>query len=472
MAESLKKKTVKGVVWSALERFSAAGVNFIIGLIIARLLSPKEYGIIAMLAVFMAISQSVIDSGFSNALVRKLNRSEIDYSTTFYFNIVVGILMYVFLFLLAPYIAKFYDTPELKNVTRVVGLTLIFGSCAIVQQSILTIRIDFKTPMLISLISAFISGIVGIVMAANHYGVWALVGQMLSVAFLRTVLLWIIVKWKPQTGFSKASFKNLFGYGSKLLFAGILETIYRNLYTIIIGKFFQSNTLGIYSRGEQIASYPASNITGVIQRVTFPVLSNVQNDKEKLNNFFQQIIKTTCFIVFPAMMLLIVVAAPLVDIVLTDKWSDCVPIIQILSLSFMWYPVHILNLNVLQVAGRSDWYLRIELIKKIIGIILLVVTIPLGVIMMCWGRVLYCFIELFINMYYSNQIIGITCKKQIQQYLPMFIHALIMGGVALLGVSFIESNWNKIIVAFLFGFLYWFFIVKRTEKIELMQMFK
>lgn len=472
MSESLRKKTVKGVVWSSFERFSTAGVNFVIGLIIARLLSPKEYGIIAMLAIFMAISQSIIDSGFSNALVRKLDRSESDYSTSFYFNVVIGFLMYGVLYFSAPFIAQFYNTPELENVTKVVGITLVFGSFAIVQQAILTVRIDFKTQMKISLVSAILSGFIGIIMAFNNYGVWALVGQMVSVAFFRTVLLWVIVKWIPKSGFSKQSFNNLFGYGSKLLLAGILETIYRNLYTIIIGKFFQSSALGLYSRGEQIASYPSSNITGVIQRVTFPILSQIQNDQMQLKKAFTQIIRTTCFIVFPLMMFLIIVAKPLVLIILTEKWVGCVEIIQILSISFMWYPVHILNLNVLQIAGRSDLFLKIEFIKKIIGLVLLFATIPFGIILMCWGRVMYCFIELFINMYYTNRIIGSTYIQQLRQQIPMFLSALIMGGLSLWIISYIQNNWLKIIIALLLCSCFWFLIVNKYEKITFKQIFK
>lgn len=472
MSESLKKKTIKGVVWSSLERFSTAGINFIIGLIIARLLSPKEYGIIAMLSIFMAISQSIIDSGFSNALVRKLDRSESDYSTSFYFNVILGFIMYGVLFFSAPLIAQFYNTPELESITKIVGITLVLGSCAIVQQAILTIKVDFKTQMKISLISAILSGLIGIIMAFNDYGVWALVGQMVSVAFFRTLLLWTIVKWIPKSGFSKHSFQHLFGYGSKLLFAGILETIYRNLYTIIIGKFFQSNALGLYSRGEQIASYPSNNITGVIQRVTFPILSQIQNDETQLKNAFTQIIKTTCFIVFPLMMFLIIVAKPLVLIILTEKWIGCVEIIQILSISFMWYPVHILNLNVLQIAGRSDLFLKIEFIKKIIGLIVLFATIPFGIIMMCWGRVLYCFIELFINMYYTNRIIGSTYLQQLRQQIPMFVSALIMGGLSLWTISYIQNNWLKIIVALIQCSFFWLCIVKKHEKITFKQLFR
>ena len=239
---SLKKKTVKGVLWSGIERFSTAGVNFIIGLIIARLLSPDEYGIIAMLSIFMAISQSVIDSGFSNALIRKQDRKEIDYSTAFIFNVAVGIIMYLCLYIASPYIAAFYQLPILENVTKVVGITLILGAFSIVQQSILTIKVDFRTQMWISLIAAVISGSVGIIMALHGFSVWALVWQMITVSLLRSVLLWVVVKWKPKTGFSKDSFRYLFGYGSKLLAAGLLETVYRNLYSIIIGKFYQAKS--------------------------------------------------------------------------------------------------------------------------------------------------------------------------------------------------------------------------------------
>lgn len=471
MSESLKRKTVKGIVWSALERFSTAGVNFVIGLIIARLLSPEEYGIIAMLAVFMAISQSVIDSGFSNALVRKLDRTEEDYSTAFYFNIVVGLLMYGVLFLISPYIAQFYKVPELEEITKFVGLILIFNSCAIVQQAILTIKVDFKTQMIISLFSAVVSGGIGIIMAMSNWKVWALVGQMLSVNFFRVVCLWFIVRWIPKRGFSIESFRDLFGYGSKLLLAGLLETIYRNLYTIIIGRFFQPNILGLYSRGDQIAAYPSSNITGVVQRVTFPVFSKLQNEQEKFREAFQKIIKNICFMVFPVMILLIVIAKPLVILVLTEKWIDSVPIIQILSLSFMWYPVHILNLNILQVSGRSDLFLRIEIIKKILGITVLFLTIPLGIIMMCWGRVAYCFCELFINMYYSNRILGLNYLQQLKLQVPIFIYSILVGIITILCMELVESNIFKIVLAILLlGFL-WIGMVRRLVSINLKEIF-
>ena len=462
---SLKKKTVKGVLWSGIERFSTAGVNFIIGLIIARLLSPDEYGIIAMLSIFMAISQSVIDSGFSNALIRKQDRKEIDYSTAFIFNVAVGIIMYLCLYIASPYIAAFYQLPILENVTKVVGITLILGAFSIVQQSILTIKVDFRTQMWISLIAAVISGSVGIIMALHGFSVWALVWQMITVSLLRSVLLWVVVKWKPKTGFSKDSFRYLFGYGSKLLAAGLLETVYRNLYSIIIGKFYQAKSLGLYNRGEQIAAYFPNNVTGIIQRVTFPVFSAIQDNKEKLRNAFLATLKTLCFLVFPVMSFLFVSAESLVRLVLTDKWIECALIIQILCISYVWYPVHIININILQAVGRSDLVLKIEIYKKIIGVAVLLFSLPFGIIWMCWGRVIYCGIELFINMYFTNKILDIEYAAQFKGIIPFLIYSIIMS-IALTAIStFISSDLLRIAFYLVLIAAFWLIWVQKKENI-------
>ena len=465
MSDSLKEKTIKGVVWSGLERFSTAGVNFIIGLIIARILSPDEYGIIAMLAIFMAISQSIIDSGFSNALIRKNDRKEIDFSTTLYFNVVISTLIYGILYLISPFIASFYGIQELESIIKVVGTTLIWGALTIVQQSILTINVDFKTQMIVSLFAAILSGIIGIIMAMSGYGVWALVGQMVTVSIFRTIALWLVAKWRPITGFSKESFKNLFGYGSKILMAGILETIYRNLYSIIIGKYYQANALGLYHRGEQFASYAASNITGVIQRVTFPVMSSLQDDTEMLNKAFIKTLRTTCFFVFPIMTYLFMVSEPLVKLILTDKWIGCVPIIQILCISYMWYPVHILNLNILQVSGRSDLFFKIEVIKKIIGLAILFGSLPFGIIIMCWGRVLYCGLELFINMYYTNHIVKTSCIQQLRHTIPFLLYCIVITIAAALFQPYISSDILKLFINFIFIVLVWLLVVQRIENL-------
>lgn len=465
MSISLKEKTLKGVVWSGIERFATAGVNFIISLVIARMLSPNEYGIIAMLGIFMAISQSIIDSGFSNALIRKNDRTEIDFSTTLYFNIVVSLFMYGVLFFLSPFIAIFYRVPELEKITKVVGTTLIWGALSIVQQSILTIKVDFKTLMKVSLFAAIISGCVGIIMAEVGFGVWALVGQMLSVSIVRTIALWIVAKWRPKTGFSIKSFKNLFGYGSKLLIAGIIETIYRNLYSIIIGKFYQVEKLGLYYRGDLFASYASSNITGVIQRVTFPIMAEIQDDRERLSSVFLKTLRSVCFFVFPVMTFIMISAEPLVKLVLTDKWINCVPIMQILCISYMWYPVHILNLNVLQVLGRSDLFFKIEIIKKIIGLLILLGTLPFGIIIMCWGRVLYCGIELFINMYYTNRIVNMEYLEQLRCTLPFMLYSIIIVIVSLFLHQYIPNDVLTLLIDSALIVVFWLLIVQKIERL-------
>ncbi len=432
MADSLKNKTVKGVFWSAVERFSVAGISFVFGLVLARLLSPSDYGIIAMLNIFMAVSQTFIDSGFSSALIRKIDRTETDNATAFYFNIGVGVACYLILFFAAPLIARFYDEPILVPVTRVVGLNLLFNSLCVVQQALLTVRIDFKTQAKISLTATVLSGVIGIVLAYKGYGVWALVVQMVSSASFRMVLLWVLARWRPRARFSKASFRELFSFGSKLLASGLLDTIYNNLYTIVIGKKFTSASLGVYARAEHFAQFPAVNITGILQRVTFPVLSTIQNEDERLRVNYRKFLRLSAYAVFPLMMGLVAVADPLVRWILTDKWEGAILFLQILCFALMWYPIHAINLNLLQVKGRSDLFLKLEVWKKIIGVVTLCVTIPLGLTAMCVGRIVTSLIALFINTYYTGKLIQVGYWVQMKDLLPIFANSVVMLGVCLL----------------------------------------
>ena len=432
MADSLKNKTVKGVFWSAVERFSVAGISFVFGLVLARLLSPSDYGIIAMLNIFMAVSQTFIDSGFSSALIRKIDRTETDNATAFYFNIGVGVACYLILFFAAPLIARFYDEPILVSVTRVVGLNLLFNSLCVVQQALLSVRIDFKTQAKISLTATVLSGVIGIVLAYKGYGVWALVVQTVSSASFRMVLLWVLARWRPRARFSKASFRELFSFGSKLLASGLLDTIYNNLYTIVIGKKFTSASLGVYARAEHFAQFPAVNITGILQRVTFPVLSTIQNEDERLRVNYRKFLRLSAYAVFPLMMGLVAVADPLVRWILTDKWEGAILFLQILCFALMWYPIHAINLNLLQVKGRSDLFLKLEVWKKIIGVVTLCVTIPLGLTAMCVGRIVTSLIALFINTYYTGKLIQVGYWVQMKDLLPILANSVVMLGVCLL----------------------------------------
>ncbi len=455
MAESLKHKTIKGVAWSAVERFSVAGVSFLFGLILARLLMPSDYGVIAMLAVFISVAQAFVDSGFSSALIRKPDRTEIDNSTAFYFNIVVGLVCYCILFVSAPLIASFYDTPILTPLTRVLGLCIIFNSLCVVQQALLTVRLDFKTQAKISLLSVMISGPIGIACAYYGMGVWSLAVQSVLAAFLRMFLLWVLAKWRPTERFSKASFHSLFSFGSKLLASGLLDTIYNNLYTIVIGKKFAATDLGLYTRADHFSQFPSVTITGILQRVSFPVLSTIQNEDERLAVNYRKFLRLSGFVVFPLMVGLAAVAEPLIRLLLTDKWIACVPFLQVLCLALMWYPIHAINLNLLQVKGRSDLFLRLEIYKKILGVVMLCITLPLGIMAMCIGRVMISLIALALNTYYTGRLLDLGFWKQMRDLLPTLLNSLLMGILIYIVQGCLSGSLLQLSVGFILGVIYY-----------------
>lgn len=453
--ESLRKKTVKGVMWSAIDRFSTQGIQFAFSILIARLLMPSDYGVIAMLGIFLAVSQTFIDSGFGTALVQKSNRTETDFSTVFYFNIVVAVLFYVLLWFSSPYIASFYDIPMLKDVTRVVALTLVFSALGGIQSAKLSIAINFKTRAVISLISALSTGCVGLYMAYSGYGAWALVFQMVFSSLLNTILLWCFVRWIPKLVFSWQSFRQLFSFGSKLLASALLETIYNNVYTLVIGKVYSSSSLGLYSRASGLAQYPSSNITSVLQAVTFPVLCSIQNDEKRLTDAYKRFIRMSAFVIFPLMVGLASVADPFIRVVLTDKWEGTIYLLQIVCFSMMWYPIHVINLSILQVKGRSDYFLKLEIIKKIQGVCILCITVPISIVAMCYGSVISSLISLVWNTYYTKRLIGYGFFSQIKDLFHILIHSLLMGGLVLLVIHFIDIMWVKLLVGILVGVLYY-----------------
>jgi polysaccharide biosynthesis protein len=449
--ESLKQKTTKGLFWSSVERFSNQGVSFIFSIVLARMLAPRDFGIVAMIGIFFAVAQSFVDSGFSNALVRKTDRREEDLSTCFYFNIGVGIVAYIVLFLIAPFIANFYKQPILSLIIRITGLGVVLNSLCVVQQALFTIRIDFKSQAKVTLSATIISGIVGVVLAYLGYGVWALVWQGVVMSLVRMGLLWLMSKWRPKTGFSKDSFHYLFGYGSKLLASGLLDTIYNNIYPIVIGKFYSPAQLGNYSRALSFAQLPSSNITSILQRVTFPVLSTIQDDIPRLQANYRRLLKLSAFIVFPLMTGLAAVAFPMVRIILTPKWEGCSLYLQIICFALMWYPIHAINLNLLQVKGRSDLFLRIEIIKKIVGVCIMCITIPLGITAMCIGMVASSLISLFINTYYTGKLIDIGYLKQMRGLLPILFNSLLMGSMVYLFIQLFNNDFVKLIIGVFIG---------------------
>ena len=452
---SLKEKTVKGVMWSSIDRFSTQGIQFVFSILIARLLLPSDYGAVAMLNIFLSISQSFIDCGFGTALIRKLDRTDTDFSTVFYFNIVVGLFFYIVLWLASPYIAAFYEIPLLEDITKVLALTFVFSSFSGVHSAKLSITIDFKTIAKISIIVTILTGSVGLWMAYNGYGVWALVIQAVSWSLLRTVLLWLFVRWIPKWIFSWKSFRGMFSFGSKLLISGLIDTTYKNIYTLVVGKVFSSTTLGLYSRASGLAQYPSSNITSVLQGVTFPVLSSIQNETERLADAYKRFLRISAFIVFPLMVGLAAVADPLIRLVLTDKWEGCIYLLQIVCFSMMWYPIHAINLNLLQVKGRSDFFLKLEIIKKIQGVIILCVTIPMGIVVMCYGQIVGSLLSLVYNTYYTKKLIGYDYIAQMKDLLHILIHSLAMGVGVWCIVQIFDSLWLQLVVGILFGAVYY-----------------
>lgn len=472
---SLKDKTVKGVIWSAVDRFSAQGIQFVFSILIARLLLPEDYGVVAMLNIFLAVSQTFIDSGFGTALIRKIDRTEEDFSTVFYFNIVVATLFYFVLFFAAPAIANFYNTPLLESITKVVALNLIIGSLSGIHNAKLSIAIDFKSRAKISIVSTLLTGAVGLWMAYAGYGVWALVIQNLFSSAIRTVLLWVIVKWYPKLVFSWKSFKELFSFGSKLLASGLLDTLYNNIYTLVIGKVFSPTTLGVYSKANSLAQFPSSNITSVLQGVTFPVLSTIQNEDDRLADAYKRFLKIAAFVVFPLMIGLSAVADPFIRLVLTDKWDGAIYLLQIMCFWMMWYPIHAINLNILQVRGRSDYFLKLEIIKKIQGVIVLCITVPMGIVAMCYGSLISSIISLVWNTHYTKKLIGYGFFVQMKDLLPIIVHALVMGLIVVVVVHFMPTLWLKLIVGVLTGIIYYIagaYVMKFPEMDELLTILK
>lgn len=424
--KQLKNKTKKGVLWSAAEKISTQGIQFLFSIILARLLAPDDYGIIAMPMVFLVLAQVFIDSGFSNALIRKPDLKEEDLSTAFYFNILVGCFCYFVLFVSSPYIATFYNTPILEDVLKVTALTTLFTPLCAVQQAILTIKIDFKTQAKVSLSAQIFTGVIGIAMAYTGCGVWSLAISQAAASFLRTILLWYYSHWRPKTKWSRESFLYLWGFGSKLLGAGILDCLYQNMYTLIIGKVYQKSDLGYYTRSQTFAHLPTSSLYSIIKRVSFPVLSSLQSDEKSLMHTFKKIYRQTVYLIFPVIMGMAGMASPLFRLLLTEKWMPAVPYFQILCFAMMWLPVDALNLNLLTIHGRSDLFFKLEVIKKIVGVIILVCTLHSGIFILCIGYSAYCLFEIITDTYYTGKFFNYNLLMQIKDVAPILFLSFVL----------------------------------------------
>lgn len=409
---------------------------FLVGLVLARLLTPEDYGLLAYLTIIISISNSIVDSGFSNALIRKKDAQDIDYNTTFITNLVISALIVALLFFSAPAIAHFFERSELTLLIRVMSATVIINALAIIQRTRLVKRVDFKTQTKASLISSISSGVIGIGMAFSGCGVWSLVGQQLSRQLLLTICLWIFNRWIPRLQFSLQSFRELFGFGWKLLVSGLINTVWNEIYQVVIGKFYSPATLGQYTRATQFSSIFSSNLTGVIQRVSYPVLSELQDDKVLLKAGYKKVIKTSMLVSFVMMLGLAAVAEPMIVVLIGEKWLPAVPMLQIVCFSMMLYPLHSLNLNMLQVQGRSDLFLKLEIIKKIVGIGPLLLGIFVGIYWMLISSVAAGLFAYYLNAHYSGPFLNYSIREQIVDILPSFGIALTMA-LCVYAVSFI-----------------------------------
>lgn len=421
MAESLKHKAVNGVLWRIAEQGGKQVIYFVISVILARLIMPDQFGMVAMLTVFTAVAGVFIDSGFSTALIRKNNRTQEDCSTVYWFNIIVSVVCYLVLFACAPLVARFYDMPELSAILRVSSLGLVIGSLAGVHRTLLQAEMDFKALTKFNLLGVLVSGVAGVFFAYLGFKVWALVIQGMVMNIITTISVWYKVKWRPSFIISRQSLHEFFGFGSKMLASSLLDTLYSNIYSIVIGKVYKAADLAYYNRASSLTQMTSSLPTGILQSVTYPTLCKLQDNDEALKQGYRRTLRLAAFIIFPLCLGIGAVAYPLINVLYTDTWIYAATLLSIIAFSRMWYPIHAINLNYLIVKGRSDLFFRLEVIKKVQGILMLCITIPIGLEAMCYGAIVTSLLALIWNTYYTGKYLGMGIIAQLHDLFPTLL---------------------------------------------------
>lgn len=420
-------KVFSNFIWRFAERCGAQLVTFIVSIVLARILTPSDYGTIALVTVFTTILQVFIDSGLSTALIQKKDADDLDFSSVFYFNFVICIILYLIMFVSAPFIANFYKDPSLVSIVRVISLTLIISGVKGVQQSYVSRHMLFKRFFFSTLGGTIFSAVLGIIMAYAGFGVWAIVFQQLSNNAIDTLILWITVKWRPIKKFSWSRLKNLLSFGWKMLASSLLDTVYNNLRNMIIGKLYTSADLAFYNQGDKFPKLIVTNINTSIDSVLLPTMSNEQDNHVRVKDMTRRAIKISTYIMAPLMIGLAFCAKPIVQIVLTDKWLPCVPYLQIFCISYLFWPIHTANLNAIKAMGRSDLFLKLEVIKKFIGMILLLITMNISVMAMAYSLLISGLISQVINSWPNRYLLKYSYIDQIKDILPNIVMALIMG---------------------------------------------
>ena len=437
--ESIRGSIISGLVWKFAERIGAQGIGFIVSIVLARLLCPEDYGLISLITIFLAVSGVFIQSGFGTALIQKKDADNIDFSTVFYFNILMSLIFYFLLYIISPYIAKFYNEPNLTRIVRVMSISLIISAVNNVQHAYVSKTMQFKRFFYSTLVGTILSGFLGVAMAYMGFGVWAIVAQQLFNTLVDTIVLWFTVRWRPQLVFSIERLKGLFSFGWKLLISGLIDTLYNNIYGLLIGKIYNPSLLGLYNRGNQFPNLIVSNINGPIQSVLLPALSEEQDNKERLKSMVRRAIVTSSFIIYPMMIGMAAVAKPMIMILLGEQWLGCVFFLQISCISLAFWPVHTANLQAINAVGRSDIFLKLEIIKKILGISVLVISIPFGINVMVIGGAFTSFISTIINAFPNKKLLGYSFVEQWKDLIPSLVLSLGMG-IVVMSVELLGFN--------------------------------
>ncbi len=459
---------MRGVAWSAVEKFLRQGLMTLFSILIARQLSPSDYGLVAMLTIFLVVARIFVDSGFVEALIQKQGRTEIDFSTTFWFNIGVSLLIYTVLFLSSPFIADFYGEPLLEELLIWMALIFVINAFRTVQQAKLNIAMDFRRQAWISIIAISVSGCVGIWMACNDFGVWTLVWQPLLQNFLNVLLLWISAGWIPSFVFSYRSFKDLFGFGSRLLISRTLHAIYANGSFLLIGKFYSPAVTGLYSQSTQMTSFMPMSINDVVARVAYPIECELQDKEEELQQRFFQMLRMTCFVLFPLMMGLAALAEPVVRLLLTDKWIEAVPLIRILCFAWIWWPASNMSWQLLNAKHRSDYCLKAEIIKKIIAISILVFSLFWSIKAVCIGMLIYYVTDVCVITLFTKRILPkVTFWGEMKALLPILACAMVMGTGVYSLKYIIDSDIMLLTVGVLVGIVLYLIFTLLTDSREI-----
>ncbi len=472
MYRDIKQKTKIGILWNAFEKVAVQGLSFALNIILARLLSPHDYGAIGMILVFLALSNVFVESGFSRALIQRQNRTEKDFSTVLIFNIFISILLYLVLFFAAPAIANFYETPELVSLQRVFFLQIILNSLIVVHNAKFQIEVDFKSIALINAIATILSGGIAVFMAYNGFGVWALVFQALIKSFVSVVCFWVKGKWIPKTGFYKESFKKLFGFGSKLLACGLLSTIVTNIYNLVIGKAYNSTSLGYYTRAQQFPELTAGTLNSVLNNATFPMMATLQDKRDELIQTFSRLIKLSALVVFPAMVGLAMLSDQIILVLLGDKWLPASNLLFWLALSYVFIPLSSLNLNLLNAIGRSDLFMKIDFLKVPIIAITMMVTFPISIKAVAIGKAVMAIVYYIINSYMPGKLYGFGPIHQIICIWKYILASAIMGIIVLVISCLFESYLAQLIIGIIIGMLVYCGVLSLLKDSEIIYFMK